>query len=112
MVEPGSETAGQGIRLSDFIQERQHVILREWERRARELPAAEHLRPAALRDHIPQLLERISLVVRSIYTGHAESLLELPDKHALERLDEGYELRTVAEELSALRDVILELWEQ
>jgi PAS domain S-box-containing protein len=112
MAGPGVETAGESIRLSDFIQKRQHGILREWERRARRLPAAGQLREAALRDHIPQLLERISLVVQSIDIGQHETLLELPDKHALERLDEGYELRTVAEELSALRDVILELWEQ
>ena len=112
MVGPGAETAGTSIRLSDFIQERQPLIMLEWERRARALPAAEHLRLAVLRDHIPQLLERIACVVGSIYTGQHETLHELPDRHALERLDEGYELRTVAEELSALRDVILELWEQ
>ncbi|HEX8702706.1 MAG TPA: PAS domain S-box protein [Myxococcaceae bacterium] len=112
MVGPGVETTGESIRLSDFIQERQPLIMAEWERRARALPAAEHLRQAALRDHIPQLLERIARVVEGIYTGRQESLLELPDRHALERLEEGYALRTVAEELSALRDVILELWEQ
>ncbi|MDY7229038.1 PAS domain S-box protein [Hyalangium rubrum] len=112
MAEQGAETAAGGIRLCDFIQARQAAILEEWERRARSLPVAKHLQRVALRDHIPQILERISLVVGSSYPGTRGKLEELPDKHALERLDEGYDLRTATEELSALRDTILELWEQ
>jgi PAS domain S-box-containing protein len=112
MAEQGTGAGQASIRLGDFIQGRQHAILREWERRARSLPVAERLQGAALRDHVPQILERLSLIVLSVHTGGHESLEELPDIHALERLDEGYDLRTATQELSALRDTILDLWEQ
>ena len=112
MAEQGAGTAQEGNRLYDFIRGRLHVILREWERRAREFPVAERLQGAALRDHVPQILERIALMLQNLETGGHETLEELPDRHALERLDEGYDLRTATEELSALRDTILELWEQ
>lgn len=105
-------TAQEGNRLYDFIRERLHVILAEWERRARHFPVAERLQGVALRDHVPQILERIACVLQALDTGGHESLQELPDRHALERLDEGYDLRTATEELSALRDTILGLWEQ
>jgi PAS domain S-box-containing protein len=112
MAERGAETSGPGLRLSDFIQERHHAILAEWERRARLLPVAERLQGSVLRDHVPQILERITFILRGLQPGVQGSLEELPDKHALERLDEGYDLRTAAEELAALRDTILALWER
>ncbi len=112
MREHGVETAQAGNRLSDFIQSRLHTILKEWEHRARCFPVAERLQGVALRDHVPQILERIASMLQSVNPDSSETLQELPDKHALERLDEGYDLRTATEELSALRDTILELWEQ
>ncbi|MFL5345602.1 MAG: ATP-binding protein [Hyalangium sp.] len=112
MDEPGAGTTYEGLRLCDFIQERLPVILREWERRVRSSPAAERLQGAVLRDHVPQLLARIAQVLGGCPGPQHALLQELPDKHALERLDEGYDLRTATEELSALRDTILELWEQ
>ena len=81
----------------------------EVELRARCFPAAERLQGPALRDHVPQILERIASVLQALDTGGHEALLELTDRHALERLDEGYDLRTATEELSALRDTIMEL---
>jgi PAS domain S-box-containing protein len=112
MAEHGAETASAGNRLSEFIQSRLQAILSEWERRARSFPVAERLRGPVLRDHVPQILERIALMLQRPDAGGLEMLLELPDRHALERLDEGYDLRTATDELSALHDTILELWEQ
>jgi PAS domain S-box-containing protein len=112
MGEHGAETAPAGTRLSEFIQSRLSAILSEWERRARSFPVAERLRGSVLRDHVPQILERITVMLQRLDTVGLEMLLELPDKHALERLDEGYDLRSATDELSALRDTILELWEQ
>jgi PAS domain S-box-containing protein len=112
MGEHGAETARAGNRLSEFIQLRLHAIVREWERRARSFPVAERLQGVVLRDHVPQILERIASMLQGQDAGRPETLYELPDRHALERLDEGYDLRTATEELSALRDTILELWEQ
>jgi PAS domain S-box-containing protein len=112
MAESGLETTNAGQRLCDFIQARRQEVLTEWERRVRAYPVARHLSEPILRDHVPQLLERIAHIVRSVHTGRHETLEELPDKHALERLVAGYDLHTAARELGDLRDTILELWER
>ncbi|WP_304608691.1 PAS domain S-box protein [Hyalangium versicolor] len=110
MANPGTETGHASLPLCDFIQEHLRTILREWEHSVRGTPAAERLERAALRDHVPQILARIVYVLRNRHAKGHEALRGLTDKHALERLDEGYDLRTATEELSVLRDTILGLW--
>lgn len=112
MADPGVETTNAGLRLCDFIQVHREQVLAEWERRVRAYPMARHLHGSVLRDHVPQLLERIARVVRGVHTGERESLGDLPDIHALERLVAGYDLHTAARELGDLRDTILALWER
>ncbi|WP_263452521.1 PAS domain S-box protein [Hyalangium gracile] len=112
MAEQGTETGYERLRLCDFIQDHLRTILREWEHRVRSFPAAERLEGAVLRDHVPRILARIAHLIRGGLSAGQRELSELTDKHALERLDEGYDLRTAAEELSLLRDTILGLWEQ
>ncbi len=106
------EATNSGTLVCDFIDQRKSQILGEWERRIRSLPVTEGLHGRALRDHIPELLESIARVVRSVHTGKPATLGNLPDLHALERLDAGFDLRAAASELATLRDVILEMWEQ
>jgi hypothetical protein len=66
MSEHGVEMARAGNRLSDFIQSRLPAILEEWERRARSFPVAERLQGVVLRDHVPQILERIAAMLQSV----------------------------------------------
>ena len=112
MADVGAETTDAGLRLCDFIEERRAEVLSAWERRVRAYPVARHLSGPVLRDHVPHLLDRIARVIRGVHTGAAETLGELPDMHALERLVAGYDLHTAARELGDLRDTILQLWER
>ena len=112
MSDAGAETTNAGLRLCDFLQERRAELLATWERRVRGYPVARQLSGPVLRDHIPQLLDRISQVIRGLHGGVAQTLGALPDMHALERLVAGYDLHTAARELGDLRDTILELWER
>jgi PAS domain S-box-containing protein len=110
-VDARSEGQGRaGPRLGDFLEDRRDDVLEAWERRARTLPVAVGLTRPALRDHIPQILDRLVQVVRSVHTGEPADLGELPSLHAYERLDEGYDLRAAAAELAMLRSVVLEEW--
>jgi PAS domain S-box-containing protein len=112
MAEQGSEVGHESTHLKDFIQEYQHMLLDEWERRVRGYPAAVRLEVSSLRDHVPQILARIAWLLRRDPSAGPGGLRGLTDRHALDRLDEGYDLRTAAEELSILRDTILDVWER
>ena len=109
--EGAGPTCAEGpLRLCDFLDTCRHTILAQWELLLRRTPEAQPLSEPALRDHIPQLLDRIAEVVRSLHTGVQASLENLPALHALQRLDIGFDLRTVVQELAALRKTILQLY--
>jgi PAS domain S-box-containing protein len=111
---PDEATQGptETLRLCDFIEAHQELLLRRWERASRQMPAAQPLSQASLRDHIPQLLDRLGKLVRTVHEGGEVSLEGLSTLHALERLDIGFDLRHVTRELALLRSIILETWEE
>jgi PAS domain S-box-containing protein len=96
--------------LSDFLRGHREEILAEWERSIREAPAARQLSSPALRDHVPALLERIGEIVRETDGPRDVSLEDLPDLHALDRLESGFDLHAATSELAVLRGVTLALW--
>ena len=99
--------------LATFIRERADEILREWEAAVRGLPIAQDLDRLALLDHIPHLLEQIADMADDVAAGGAPVLpKELAERHALERLEEGFDLAQVVVEFSILRDCIVRLWER
>jgi PAS domain S-box-containing protein len=98
--------------MADFIRQRREDILQAWEGAVRGLPAARELTRPALRDHLPQMLERIARLMEHPAEVPMEGALEgLPDVHALERLSEGFDLRQVVTEYRVLRNVVLRLWD-
>jgi signal transduction histidine kinase len=99
------------MRLCDFIRENRHRILEEWEREVRHHPYSQGLSRPRLLNHLPELLDRISHMVETIHTGGHQTLEELPEVHALERLEQGYDLEEVAHEYALLRACILRLYE-
>jgi signal transduction histidine kinase len=102
----------QPSRLRDFVEARRDEILQEWERRVRaRLPAARDLSEPALRDHLPRLLQWVAGVIGTDDPGGELKPGQLPAAHAESRVQEGYDLNEVAQELALLRQVILELWE-
>ncbi|WNG34475.1 PAS domain-containing protein [Archangium violaceum] len=105
------ETQGVGeerLRLGAFIREHRSRLLEDWERAVRRLPYAQGLSRPRLLDHLPDLLERIACVVETVHTGEHQTLEQMPEVHALERLDSGFDLDEVAEEYALLRACILQ----
>ena len=95
-------------RLGPFIRDQRSSILEDWEVAVRRLPYTQGLSRPRLLDHLPDLLERIADVVDTVHTGGHSSLDLMPEVHALERLDSGYDLDEVAEEYALLRACILQ----
>jgi PAS domain S-box-containing protein len=99
-------------RLCDFIQDHRARILDAWTREARLLPGLESLPPTQFLDNFPELLGRLANLVEAVHTGEHLTLEELPELHALHRLDAGVDLEQVAREYALLRACILRLYSE
>jgi PAS domain S-box-containing protein len=99
-------------RLCDFIRDHRARILEEWTREARLLPGMETLPPTQFLDNFPPLLDRLANLVETVHTGEHLTLEELPEAHALNRLDAGVDLEQVASEYALLRACILRLYSE
>ena len=85
--------------LSALIRGRRSEILARWESGVRALPHAVNLDRPRLLDHIPELLDRIaSLDVEPLANRHADA-----------RLEEGFDVLEVIDELGVLREVIYDV---
>lgn len=93
-------------KLSALVRRFRGEIIAEWESAVRRMHPAEDLPGRVLRDHMPQLVEAIAEVIGRSAEG-ATLPTFLPDTHALERLDEGFDLRSVATEFSLLRQAVI-----
>jgi PAS domain S-box-containing protein len=94
------------LRLAELLRVHRAQILDEWTRlECAETPARRLSREAML-DHIPALLDRLAALAAS---GHPAGPLPEPDIHALQRLEEGFELEEVATEFRLLRRSIFRL---
>src|SRR5262245_52351238 len=94
--------------MGEFVRAHWHEILAEWQHLVRELPAAAKLDRPALLDHVPDVLERVAELVDEIWTGKSPDLpRDIAERHALDRLGEGFDLPEVVLEYSILRDCIL-----
>ena len=101
-----------GATLGKFILSRKGQILALWEEAVRRLPTARELPKPVLLDHVPQLLDAIAKTVGDRGAGESEIAPGIVERHALQRLDTGFDLAQVVAEFSLLRDAILELWER
>jgi PAS domain S-box-containing protein len=100
----------QANRLCDYIDDHREELLARWEHEVRALPEATPLSSSALRDHVPDLLAKIAEIVRTVHEPGPVRYGDLPDLHALDRLEAGFELPAVLAELTLLRRVTLEAW--
>ena len=99
-----------GPAFVDFLRQHRTQILEQWERKVRRLPPAERLDRQALFDHLPIVLDDLADAAQAALQGApAPDLRSDPDRHAITRLDQGYELGEVVIEYSLLRETILEL---
>lgn len=98
-------------RLSDFLRQYQTDIMADWSNRIRSLPPARELSERAIVDHLPRILARVADIVESVHTGGQASLEEVPEQHAVDRLQRGFGLDQIVMEYGLLRRTILDIWE-
>jgi signal transduction histidine kinase len=105
---PASTDARQS--LAQFLRRNRQRAIVEWQHAVRGFPAAALLERTALRDQVPgglidRLLELVEVPV-------ASEMGEIPGRHAIDRLREGFNLEQLAWEYSALRSTLLRLNEE
>jgi PAS domain S-box-containing protein len=102
--------AGSPPRLADFLTHSRDALVRTWLNEVHKQEDASKLPEPALRDRVPELLDAVAERVAAADRRSHPSLADLPQLHAVERLDLGFDLRMVISEIAHLRRVILELW--
>src|SRR4051794_3469523 len=92
--------------LTSFLRSRKEAILQGWLASvcAGEVPSAQSLPDPQLRDHVPELLERIFGAIAGQPTPTVEIEAE---EHGHQRWGTGYDIGEVVRELLLLRDVLL-----
>lgn len=110
-TEPGAPHPGST--LAALLRAHRDEVVEEWAGLVRQLEAARSLPQPALIDHIPVLLERVAEMAEAPDHRVEPPLpLRTAERHALERLEEGFDLRDVVLELAVLRDCLLSLVER
>jgi PAS domain S-box-containing protein len=99
-------------RLGAFIRNNRAELIAEWAAEMEKLPKSELLSFRRRIDHIPQILDRIADAADADGGGTPAELWMGPDAHALQRLDEGFDLKEVVREYAVLRSVVLRRWER
>src|SRR5438034_2672476 len=97
--------------LTEYLRSHKEAMMERWLERARggEVPTAETLAEPQLRDHVPDLLERIFRAVAGEPTPSVETEGQ---EHGHQRWGTGYDIAEVVHELLLLRDVLLERVEE
>jgi signal transduction histidine kinase len=112
MAEDSQPAEQARLRLCDFIRSHLPAILARWEQTVRSLPVANPLSARRLIDHMPEVLETIAAFTQTAHTGERVSMSGPPEIHALDRLDEGFDLAAVTTEYALLRTCVLRLYRE
>ena len=108
-----SEEPTQPLLVRSFVRRFRTEILAAWRLLAREIPVAQDLSPVVLVDHIPELLDQIGDVAEEIANASPQPrTLVTARNHALDRINEGFDVSAVVRELSLLRHCLLVVWER
>jgi hypothetical protein len=111
MSHPADQDRKAPMRLAEFLRVERERLLFAWEEAARQLPSAEGLDAQALRNHLPHLLKEIEAAARASDSTDVDfQASQRSEIHALERLDEGYDLEEVVREDALLRETALTRW--
>lgn len=113
------------MRLPDFILNNLEPILKEWEVFARSIWPGAQASPRIVRDHAEDMLVAVARDMKSVQTsaqqfaksqgngdGGAPSdrVDTASDKHAISRVDSGFDLEELVAEYRALRASVIKLW--
>jgi two-component system CheB/CheR fusion protein len=107
-------TSEERVSLSSFIpylHDHREALFQRWLERIRDghVPSAEGLGDPQLRDHVPELLERIFRALAGQPTPSVEAEAK---EHGRQRWSTGYDIDEVVRELLILRDILLEVIEE
>jgi PAS domain S-box-containing protein len=107
---PHDLSTSSARRLADVLRACRDQIVRTWEATVRAMPHASALDRPTLLDHIPDLLERIAMMTERLGQGDARALAEqIAERHAISRLEEGFDLIEVIDEFRVLRHAIFQV---
>lgn len=105
--------SGQGpLSLGPWLRAHRVEILTRWERLARISSKARALDARRLLDHLPTLLEELAARADTGEGPAGDEGQQASTAHALQRLDQGYDLEDVTSEYALLRRSILEMFEE
>lgn len=97
--------------LAALIKREHNAILARWRAQVKLLPSAKHLDTPTLNDHIPGLLDELSVALSS----HSEKTIPealregSPPTHGLQRVKDGFDIEEVVAEYNILRGCIHDL---
>jgi RsbT co-antagonist protein rsbRD N-terminal domain len=100
-----------GVRLAEFIEKRHGRIISQWEeavRRDRGVPAADELTRGQLRDHIPEILTGLSMMLCDVCDrGLAEDVAYTGAMHGHMRWRQQYDISQLLREIGDLRVTLI-----
>src|SRR6185436_8591976 len=110
MLQPTPDSPEAVPRLCEFLRSRHQQIVEAWLERVRSVSPARDLPAPMLIDHLPAILNRVASIMACDGGDPRAGLEEMPEAHAIDRLDRGFDLDDVVREYALLRSCILELW--
>ena len=112
-VEKGLPQEQEGaLSLSPWLHAHRTAILARWEELARTSSKARALDAPRLLDHLPELIDEIAAQAQARDNLPSDERLHATTAHALQRLDQGYDLADVTSEYALLRRSILEMFDE
>jgi signal transduction histidine kinase len=96
--------------LAALIKQERNALLARWRQEVRGLPSAKHLDNPTLNDHIPEVLEELTIAFQAgVHTSIPEALHQGPPAHGLQRFEDGFDIEEVVAEYDILRGCIHDL---
>jgi two-component system phosphate regulon sensor histidine kinase PhoR len=101
-------------KLATLIESQRKAILAQWRQQVCQLPSAQGLDAPTLDDHVPELLDELTVAFRKVSDETiAEAVLEgTPPAHGRQRLQDGFDIVEVVAEYNILRGCIHDLAER
>lgn len=96
--------------FSQLLSQKADIITEQWVaavERDQQIPTTDNLTHAAIRDHIPYVLEALATVLSRFEENDVGTIVQASLQHGAERAEQGYEPTEIAREYHLLRNTIL-----
>jgi signal transduction histidine kinase len=98
------------VDFSRLLEQKANQITEAWVdavERDRQIPTTSQLSHAAIRDHIPHVLQALTTVLSRVEENDVETIAHASLQHGLQRAEQGFEPTEIAREYHLLRATIL-----